>query len=844
MVSGVDRQRLGPYRITGLLGAGGMGRVYRAIKDGSSAEVALKVMATGGQPHGEDRFLTEAESLAAIDHPHIIRCLDYGNADGDLYMALELMEGGDAKGLLKRRKVDELRALRIIRDCARGLEAIEVEGLIHRDIKPDNIFLDGDGGAKLADFGIVRRVDLTVGLTMPGMPIGTVAYMAPEQAQATERLDIRTDIHALGASLFCLLSGRPPYIGDNPMLTMLMIVSDPPPDLKELRDDLSPQTLAAVQRMLAKDRDDRYQHPIDLVAALDQAIEVLVEAKGAARSDGARKVLGDGAAEPVSSSHKSGLRFDPDTLKRVMKRIRVAGDGLSAWINLAPSARFPKALLDAVLEEKSITYGLIPGAILDASRASADPRRVIVARGDLPSPGFGGRDVYGQDVPPLATAVAVTVDDDGMTARALVDPRAGVPPRPAVEAISHLWSRPVTSGSMVIARGTTMEPPRMPGFHLAAADASASAVLPGNLIPVHAGETIAHWDDGAEGRPGMDVYGIAIPCSQRPELDPDSQAGEGTDLTRDRQGRLCLRATIDGHCQQRIDGTVRVVQVHEVPGDLGAGADSIDSDAVVLVRGSVLAGAQITCGADVIIEGDLYDAVIEAGGSIEVKGDVRQGAAPVRSADGVEVAGNVLRRIVAGSLRIDGLVENCEVQASGDIECRQVIGGALIAGGSVLVQRAGHPEVVSTGLWAGHNLPYNDQQKLAALAERRMSSERARLVGEVQRLAGSLKGHRARGSRIAGSDWVNDQALSRHQGMVQRLEEQAAAMELASEDARMRLAEQRGLLRELDGLTNNSDAVVQASVIAHPGVVARLADSDPTTLSKPVHRFRLSLDHG
>lgn len=119
-----------------------MGHVYRAVKEGDSTEVALKVMANGGQGRAADRFLAEAKAMAAIKHPNVVRCYDVGQAGGELYMAMELLAGGDAEQLMSKHGgvLDERTALRIIRDAARGLEALEERGLVHRDIKPDNIF--------------------------------------------------------------------------------------------------------------------------------------------------------------------------------------------------------------------------------------------------------------------------------------------------------------------------------------------------------------------------------------------------------------------------------------------------------------------------------------------------------------------------------------------------------------------------------------------------------------------------------------------------------------------------------------------------------------------------------
>ena len=134
-------------------------------------------------------------------------------------MALELVTGGDLRQLIEREKgrLDPWRAMHLIRDCLYGLAAVEAAGLVHRDIKPGNIFLTLQGVPKLADLGLARGPSVGADLTLPGMVVGTPAYIAPEQARAVPDLDIRADIYALGATLFHCVAGKPPYPGDDPM---------------------------------------------------------------------------------------------------------------------------------------------------------------------------------------------------------------------------------------------------------------------------------------------------------------------------------------------------------------------------------------------------------------------------------------------------------------------------------------------------------------------------------------------------------------------------------------------------------------------------------------------------
>ncbi|TVR41120.1 MAG: DUF342 domain-containing protein [Planctomycetota bacterium] len=868
-------ERIGPYRVLRLLGQGGMGAVYAAVPENGGDEVALKVMRRA-QTLDEKRFLAEARMLQRIDHPQVIRCLDVGSADDGLYMVLELMPGGDARALMERHggRLKEMQALRIMQDVARGLEALEESGLVHRDIKPDNIFLRQDGRAVLADFGVVRALETTQALTMPGVPVGTVAYMAPEQAEARGDIDTRADIYGWGATLYAMLSGRPPFLGENPMMTMLMVVNQPFPDLRKLRPDCSSSTIHLINRATMRDPAGRYQHARELreaVAGVIEHVNLMAEdgniestrerrsrrgrqgENGQADKSQAAAIEGKNAEEV--KEQQRGERFldnlDQAGLNRVMTRVRIAEDGLCAWINLAPETSFPSVLLRAVLHRRGVIYGLREGAILDASRSGPSPRRVVVAAGDRPSPGFPGRDIYGQVVPPLPDAAIVTVSEDATEAW-LLTPPGKLPTREEVQralvtsgvrfgilrdALALAWEGPPPAdGRRLVAKASPLREAMPPCFILSDQhDAGLD-----NLAPVQQGEVIARWNEGSAGSPGMDVCGRPIPVAVVQSHEADVLAGEGTDISRDSRGRLLLRASRHGHVQRRVDGVIRVVNLVEVNGDLEFSEEGLSSDDVVVVHGSVRAGARISCSNDVVIEGDLEDASVDAGGSIEVQGNVLPGGAPVIGVDAMAVQGSVQRRVVAGNLRVAGKVEHCELVATGDITAQQVIGGSVTAGGSVRVAYAGDDLGTTTELWAGRNLPYDDQERLARLAERRLAAERNRLVEECKMLAGEVLAQEGRTARMVGA--VNHKVLLRHQQMLEHMEERWREAESLREDSRRRLADQRQMLRELGNITCNQDCSVEVSVLARPGVVARIADADPLRLRHKRHRLRLRLD--
>ena len=261
------------YKIISFLGKGGMGNVHKAIQMSMQREVALKILPPElcRDDTFASRFVREARAAGKVNHPNVITCFDVGNDKGVLYMALELVTGGDVADFINSNngRLSPKRALRIMQDCARGLGAINKAGLIHRDIKPANIFLSEDGIAKLADLGLARSAGQTQ-MTQAGACVGTPAYMSPEQIKGEEDIDIGTDIYALGVTLFTLLVGQNPFKAKDVWALFKKIIDEPVPNVCDLIPGLDPQYNDIIQRCMMKDRKDRYPTPFELLEALDE----------------------------------------------------------------------------------------------------------------------------------------------------------------------------------------------------------------------------------------------------------------------------------------------------------------------------------------------------------------------------------------------------------------------------------------------------------------------------------------------------------------------------------------------------------------------------------------------
>ena len=855
-------QSIGRYQIVEILGQGGMGSVYRGVHENGGADVAIKIMKGTGNVQEEQRFLAEGRVLQDIHHKHVIRCLDLGECDDGLYMVLDLYSKGDVRGLMEANggHIPERLALEITRDIASGLQALEDAQLVHRDIKPDNIFISDENFAVLADFGVVRNMEESQRMTQAGMPVGTVAYMAPEQAEAMGKVDCRTDIYAVGATLFAMLTGRPPFLGENPMMTMLMVVNELFPDVRKMVPGCHSGTVQLVNKATSKKRDDRYQSAAEFVEAIQGVLNSLDDEASQRTETNKTEVmktdlaLGSEGSQIVSD--KAMLdQLDPAALARVVQRVRIKEDGLTAWINLAPEASFPSVLLRAILDRRGVTYGIREGSLLDASRPSSGSRRVVLAAGDPPSPGCAGKDIFGQQVPPLRDPAQISLNEDLTEAWLLTVPMQNPSREQVQEAIKdsgirfgikrdvlkNICEPPASqTGRTLMAQGTPMKEARPDGFVLCDEQGREVTHEKANLRAVHHGDIIAIWTEGEPGLAGMDVMGNPIPVPEVVSENMDSLAGEGTEVGRDKKGRMVLRAAKGGHVQFRVDGVIRVVRLIEIDGDLGITEDGLNSDDVVVVKGSVRSGARISCSNDVVIEGDLEDASIDAGGSIEVHGDIQMGLAPVVGVDAIMVQGNVQRKVVAGNLRVDGKVEHCELVATGDITVKHAIGGSITAGGSVRVAYAGDEFGTATELWAGRSESYEDEARMAQLAERRLAAERERMVKECQILEKKLADEERRSVRIQGA--VKKDTFERHQRMLERMEKRWIEAEAMRESSRQQLSEQRRDVTKLGRKAHAEDCEIIISVLARSGVSARLADADPMLIREDRPKLHLRLD--
>ncbi len=275
----------GRYELEELVGSGGMSSVYRAHDRMLERKVALKILHSrlGEDDEYIERFRREARAVAQLAHPNIVTVIDRGDDEGRQFIVFEYIDGRTLKEVVEAGgplPVDE--ALRLGAGIASGLAFAHERGIVHRDVKPQNVLLNGDGRAKVTDFGIARSLDVERGVTETGTVLGTSNYIAPEQASG-QQVDDRSDVYSLGVVLYELLTGEVPFPGESFVAVAMKHIHEPPPSVLERRPDTPPRLARLVDAMLEKDHTLR--------PSMDEVVAELASIRNDPESAGETMVL-------------------------------------------------------------------------------------------------------------------------------------------------------------------------------------------------------------------------------------------------------------------------------------------------------------------------------------------------------------------------------------------------------------------------------------------------------------------------------------------------------------------------------------------------------------------------
>ncbi len=348
-------ESLGKYRIKKKLGAGGMGTVFLAVDEKLNRTVALKVLPKdrAENPTLVKRFKSEAKAAAQLEHKNIVRVYETGEIDGFLYIALEYVDGVDVHELVVKRDIIPVkRSIDIVRQVALALEHASAKNIVHRDIKPANLMIRRDGTVKLADMGLARAIDnsLETGITRAGMTVGTVDYMAPEQARSSQAADVRSDIYSLGCTWYHMLTGAPPFAEGGMTAKLQSHATGKRPDPRSQNPAIPEAVIAVLHRMMACKPNDRYQTPAELLEDLELLTkrssnintEVLEALAGESDTSGFRETRGTSSSGtlpvlPPKDEYKpvdltKGGKLNLDVMRYVLPALLVIGViGILIW---------------------------------------------------------------------------------------------------------------------------------------------------------------------------------------------------------------------------------------------------------------------------------------------------------------------------------------------------------------------------------------------------------------------------------------------------------------------------------------------------------------------------------
>ena len=282
-------ESFGDYLILGTIARGGMGVVFRARQTRLNRLVALKMILSSHLATQDDiqRFHAEAEAVAKLDHPGIVPIYEVGEVNGQHYFSMGLVEGGSLAALIKDRPIEPRRAAQLTKSIAEAMQYAHSRNIVHRDLKPANILLDADGQPRIADFGLAKNIEQDSGLTASGQVMGTPAYMSPEQAAGwNDQVGPLADLYSIGAILYCLITGLPPFRGKNSVETLIHVIKDEPVSPRQLNPKVDADLATITLKCLSKDPIRRYGSAGELADELSRYLSGMpIQARVASQSE-------------------------------------------------------------------------------------------------------------------------------------------------------------------------------------------------------------------------------------------------------------------------------------------------------------------------------------------------------------------------------------------------------------------------------------------------------------------------------------------------------------------------------------------------------------------------------
>ncbi len=460
-----SKRKLGKYSLVRKIGSGGMSSVYKAIDEDTQKAVAVKVLPPGldDAANFRLRFEREAKILMRLRHPHIVPLLDFGSEDGIYYMVMPLMEVGTLRERLLKGPIRPEEGAIIIRQIAEALQFAHNAGMVHRDVKPSNILMDGEGNAWLSDFGTAYVRNATASLTGSSV-IGTPQYMAPEQARG-EPVSEKTDVYALGIVLYQMCTGQLPFDADTPLAIAMKHTSEPLPRPTLINPNIPQEVGKVLIRALEKKPEDRYISAIALSEAFERALELVYDPEARALKPGARRADDDtqdfvpGVDESVDSTRVAEALPAAPRKRRLTPVILVGAVALIPilWVlsRLINPGAAANAATDIVTPSPTVnweaTVNALSTAVASAAGSGMSPEQIdaaIAATLQAMILEVGGAEELAtilptDELPIVATSLAETV-----VAQLTATQASTLTPSPSVTTASTAISTPTAGPSL------------------------------------------------------------------------------------------------------------------------------------------------------------------------------------------------------------------------------------------------------------------------------------------------------------------------------------------------------------------------------------------------------------
>lgn len=677
---------LGKYELREEIGRGGMGIVYRAYDPIHAIEVAIKELqfTAPDQNNQEmiDRFRREAHTGSLLQHPGIVRVIEAGSEADRYYLVMELISGKTLKDTLSQgENFNETTLLDLQIQICEALAYAHQMGVVHRDIKPDNIFITPQYQVKIMDFGIARMntTEHFMLQTQAGTMLGTLAYMSPEQLQDSAMVDHRTDIFSLGVVFYEIYTGHLPFEGEGMGQTILNILSAEPIPPIQHNPRLRPELNTLILRMLHKRRGERYQNMSDIATDLCRLLHQIEQEKTAAQviphsPHSIQRPTGVFRQRPTLQTRISSLdTFSSDTQPRMGRlhdiisdkdvplnlketshpllftdrtqgiRLEVTPDWQEAWLSIdplyAPETVTAESLV-AFLERNGIRFG-IQQEVIQTAVQQGFLERTRIAQGE-----------------------PVIHGEDGWFEYLVKDTCAGPQQRE---------------------------------------DGSVDFRELNLLTSVPAGTPLMQYHPPTEGIPGMDIRGKIIP----PQKGQERRLLEGKGTCRSPDNPHILIAAVPGR-PVRAFQTVRVENLIELD-EVGVKSGHVSFDGSVIVKGNVQSGYRVRAGGDIVIQGSVEDAILEADGNLTIQGSVFGGQNTCLFAKGNILAHFIQQAQIAcqGSLHVYEGLFHCQVRSLGPVRVGlaqgkgQINGGQVSSGHLIQARVVGSAAATTTSLFLG-----------------------------------------------------------------------------------------------------------------------------------------------